>query len=122
LFTNGKHLENNQIFNFDNILLNVNECALKDAEISIEKVINCNRTNNLFMGFNLYDGSVNYKFILDLLKNYSINRLRISVASPLTNDVYKTNSEEYFKLLKPVFVDLIQECYQSNINLMFDCS
>lgn len=131
LFTNGIELKPflSYLDNM-NILLNYNHpntMTVKQQEKLLNTLEEINKlgyfNNTLFLGCNIHLNCKNYDYIWDVVKKYSLTKIRCSVVSPggqYKEWIYKKH--EYFSLLKPIFLDFCKKAEELNCKLHFDCS
>lgn len=131
LFTNGillgKYLNDLECIN---ILININspDIMTDDQWSKINAALNVAKHMNYFnnkitLGCNIHMNQTDYSYIWKMLLTLNVNRLRISVVSP--GGVYqswKSNKDEYFTKIKPIFMKFCEDAYKYHITLMLDCS
>lgn len=74
------------------------------------------------LGCNIYPLLTDYGFIWDLVKEYGLEHLRISVASPggcLSN--MKNKKDDYMRSSLPIFLDFCSKATEYGVDLHMDC-
>ena len=112
------------------IIFNYNspQCCPKEnfnqAQIILEDVFKHDAMNTMFiLGCNIHPLCTDYSYIWDVVQKYNIKIIRIAVASPggiLMSR--RNNKEEYYKQLKPLFLQFVNEAIKRDVLLGFDCS
>lgn len=132
LFTNGIELEPYLSYIGSNmtILINCNNFL----EMSFEQVNKFRSTlhhifelgwlynEKVICGCNLHLNEQHYNWIWNLVDTYHIHRLRCSVVSPGGCYVnWRTHKDEYFKKMKPIFINFCKEAQKRKVILGLDC-
>lgn len=127
VFSNGIHID--KCFSvLDNpkisVLINLNS----PSDIGIEnfnKIIdNAKNIENskISFGVNIYDPKKDYSFALKACTEKKLNKIRISVVVPNTNDKRNVNSLEYFQQFKNVLFAFLKQCKEYDIMPYYDCN
>ena len=126
LFTNGTNL-----CKYEDIILQTNISGLINVNHpDIVGINNYNNTcesiktfNSMFdIGINIYPSLLDYDFIFDIIDNYKINYLRVSIACPdgKFKDMQK-NRQEYFSKCINVFIDFCKKIIEHDVYIYMDC-
>lgn len=132
LFTNGVRVDefaNELAHPKFHILLNCN--SPKDmGEHAYEKM--CNNLDMLIrshymkdritLGINIYQNNFQYDYILELLKKYNYNHVRMSIVVPNTSEKRDFNVKRYFLDIKPKFKEFVYAMLSNNIIPTYDCN
>ena len=130
LFTNGIEFENYIPFANDiAILFNINNLDIL-GEKNYNKLIfnlkllnnfiNLNNQNFIF-GINLYPNIKDCSYIFDLAKQFNQSKIRCSIAAP-TCQFVDINREDYYNLMKPIFLKFLKMAKLNNIQINMDCN
>lgn len=132
MFTNGIELEKFLPYLKDiRVLINYNnpnnltDIQLDKLHKTMEaiKELDWFSPNQVAIGCNIYLGCSNYDYIWDVVSKYSLKLIRCSVVSP--GGVYtewKNKKDEYFDLLKPIYINFCKEALKHDCKLEMDCS
>lgn len=132
IYTNGLLLERytNQIISPKFRLL-VNCNSPKDiGEAQFEKVRNNVLTlinqhymrDRINLGINLYSDNLDYSYIIDLLKECGLHRVRISLTVPDFSTCDDVNAIDYFKRRKPFLLEFLYRMQENTILPYYDCN
>ena len=77
--------------------------------------------DNYVLGCNLHAEETDYKFFWDLVDLTGCHTVRVSVASP-QNNKYLYDRKSYFELMKPRFMEFINEADKRKCKVNLDCS
>ena len=130
LFTNGIELEQYIPYIGDNIkiLINCNNLFNTEQTKSFYSTLtHCAelgwlKTGKVQCGCNLFPQETKYHWIWLLVDTFSLHFLRCSIVSP--GGQYKNwrnRKDEYFKQMKPIFLDFCKEAKKRNVKLGLDC-
>lgn len=76
-----------------------------------------------FIGCNIYLDCSNYNYIWEIVDKYSLTAIRCSVVSPSGKYIdWRNKKDEYFKLLKPIYLNFCEEALKHKCKLIMDCS
>ena len=132
LFTNGINLDKFIIPLMNNkfhILVNCN--SAKDiGQTQYDKMVkNIDKCINKYymrdkitLGINLYDIKMDYKYIIDLLKKYNMNTLRISITVPNCNDKRTVDALEHFSKYKNFILKFFRDLDKIGVVPFYDCN
>lgn len=79
-------------------------------------------TDRVTLGINMYKPNAEYEYIIDLLKKYSLKRLRVSISVPNLDTIRNANAHEYFKLMKPSVLSFFRQLLQIGVIPNYDCN
>lgn len=132
LFTNGIYLEPflKYLSPKMGVLININtpDAMTKEQNQKLISTLNAIQSNNLFktntftLGCNICPEILNYDFFWDIILKYSILQTRISVTAPNKESIYYLDKDKYYSLLKPIFLDFINNAYKNKIKFTLDCN
>lgn len=91
----------------NNLELYINEFYMK------EKII---------LGINIYQENFEYEYLLNLLKKYDFNSVRMSIVVPNTTEKRSFDVKGYFKSVKPKFKDFVYTMLSNDILPHYDCN
>lgn len=74
------------------------------------------------LGINLYKDDLDYSYIIELLKECGLHRVRISLTVPDFSTCGKMNAIEYFKSRKPFLLKFLADMQKNNILPYYDCN
>ena len=74
------------------------------------------------LGINLYKDDLDYSYIIDLLKECGLHRVRISLTVPDFSNCGNINAIEYFKSRKSFLLKFLAEMQKNNILPYYDCN
>lgn len=74
------------------------------------------------LSINIYKPDFEYDYILELLKRYRFNTLRVSIAVPNVDKKRNINALEYFKALKPRIKEFFQKLFKINVIPSYNCN
>lgn len=130
IFTNGICIDRyfEQLLNSKiHLLINCNSpkiigeysyiCIKENIRTLIEKY---NMKNRITLGLNIYSAEMDYSYILDLIDEFSMDHLRLSVVVPNSTDC--TESLEYFSNMKEITFSIICDVLRHNAMPYFDCN
>ncbi len=80
------------------------------------------RTEKIALGINLYGQSFEYEYIIDLLRRYNLNRLRVSITVPNESATRNNDAHDYFLEIKPRLLVFFEALLNLNIIPYFDCN
>lgn len=130
LFTNGIELEQYIPYIGDKIkiLINCNNLFdIKQSNSFCSTMSHCSdlgwlNNGKVQLGCNLHLQENEYKWIWLLVETFNIHFLRCSVASPGGQYIkWRNNKDEYFKRMKPIFLEFCKEAQKRNVELGLDC-
>ena len=133
LFTNGIELQKflplldniSILINYNNPN-NLNEKQYIKLTNTLDEIYRLNRFTHggrCFIGCNLHLNCKNYDYIWKVVDKYSLNLIRCSVVSP--GGIYvewRNKKDEYFNLMKPIYLDFCQQAIIHNCKISMDCS
>ena len=135
LFTNGINLRGflpwfSKHNDFMRILINCNTPVIQTEEqwSNLLETIDIIYTDEtlipiVILGCNLYSDCADYSYLWNLVDQYNLNTIRVSVSSPGSKlKTWRNKKWEYFNLMKPIFMQFITDATERSVNLMFDCS
>lgn len=79
------------------------------------------QSSSVTLGCNLHIECSDYNYFWEIVDIYGTKKIRVSVASPQNNE-YLHNRDSYFKIMKPVFMEFVNNAYERNVELILDCS
>lgn len=135
LFTNGIYLDK-YIQNLPpnmGILINVNQPQAMTTEQYAKMIKNIatlskmgwcidhGKGRRVTLGCNICQEITNYNFIWDITKAFNITDLRISVVAPTKKEQLE-NKEEYYNLMKPIFLNFVKKAIENKVRLHPDCN
>lgn len=132
LFTNGielkqflPYIDGIQVlinYNHPNNLSEIQKNKLQQSLNAIEELDWFN-VNRISLGCNIYLGCTDYSYFWDAVSKYKLKIVRCSVVAPggIYTD-WKNKKDEYFNLLKPVYLEFCKEAIKHNCILEMDCS
>ena len=82
----------------------------------------CSRTNQIHLGFNLYSDSMDYSYMLDLLKRYSLRTVRTSLTVPVFSSYTDVNVLDYFRKRKKSLLNLFRDLDHIQVMAFMDCN
>lgn len=130
LFTNGIELEQYLPYIGDKIriLINCNNIfninQKENLYSTITHCFNLGWLNNdkVQLGCNLYIQEDQYEWIWSLVDTFNIHFLRCSVVSPGGKyQNWRNKKDEYFKQMKPIFLEFCKKAKKRNVKLGLDC-
>lgn len=132
LFTNGIELEQYLPYFGNDIdaLININ-APEEIGELAYNKLLSlfdqinnlCWINNRISCGVNLHLNRQSYNYIWDIVSRYNIQVLRVSIVSPCgCYNNMKKDKENYYNLMKPIFIKFCQEAEKYNCKLFLDCN
>lgn len=74
------------------------------------------------LGINLYKDDLDYTYIIELLKECELHRVRISLTVPDFSTCGSVNAIEYFKSRKPFLLKFLADMQKNNILPYYDCN
>ncbi|MDR0514583.1 MAG: radical SAM protein [Coriobacteriaceae bacterium] len=76
------------------------------------------------LGLNLYAISMDYDYLIDLLKHYGLKKLRLSLSIPAFPEAegHQTDVLAYFRSYKPVLLDLFRRMDAIGVVPYYDCN
>jgi len=74
------------------------------------------------LGINLYKDDLDYSYIIELLKECGLHRVRISLTVPDFSACKNVNAIEYFKKRKPFLLKFLSDMKENNILPYYDCN
>ena len=131
IFTNGIELEKFLPYLKDiRILINYNnpKYLTEIQKDKLQKTLDAIAKLNWFipkqisLGCNIYPDCFNYDFLWDAVSKYSISLIRCSVAAP--GGIYtkwKEKKDEYFNMMKPIYLEFCKNAIKHNCKLEMDC-
>ena len=100
------------------------------GEKNFEKL--CNNLDSLIMdkefkdsvtlGINMYNPNFEYDYMLNLLKKYGYNHVRVSITVPNMDENRNMDAHDYFKIMKKRVIDFFHELFKNDIIPNFDCN
>lgn len=124
LFTNGLTISSylNCLNDKYTLLININEEKINLLEEQLNYLFkNKSNIKDIIFGCNLYPEKTNYTFFWQLVKQYNIKKVRVSVTSP-QNKYYIQNKELYFQQMIPIYERFILNSHLNECILINDCS
>lgn len=91
----------------DNLDMLINEHYMKDR---------------ITLGINIYQNNFEYDYILELLKKYKYNHVRMSIVVPNTSEKRDFNVKRYFLEIKPKFKEFVYAMISNEIIPTYDCN
>lgn len=74
------------------------------------------------LGINLYQNDLDYSYIIELLQQFGLHRVRMSVTVPNMEEDKKADSMVYLRSRKDYILRFIQDCAEHDIAPYFDCN
>ena len=74
------------------------------------------------LGINIYKPDFDFDYILELLKKYNFQRVRMSITVPNTSEKRDFNVKDYFSSIKPRFKEFIYAMLSNDIMPTYDCN
>lgn len=74
------------------------------------------------LGINIYEDNFEYDYILDLLKKYDYDNVRMSIVVPNTSEKRNFDVKRYFLGVKPKFKEFLYAMLSNNILPHYDCN
>lgn len=133
LFTNGIYLNKylNHIPRNMDILINVNQPQAMTPQQYADMIKNIsiiynrgwfhNEDRKATLGCNICQEIDDYSFIWTLVKRFKIPALRMSVCAPTREDQL-ADKEGYYNMMKPKFLQFVQDAKQAGTLLSPDCN
>lgn len=130
LFTNGIELEQYipYIGNNINILINCNNLFTQEQAAKFYSTLtHCAElgwfdTRKVTCGCNLFPEETKYHWIWYLVDTFNLKFLRCSVVSPSGQySHWRDKKDDYFKWMKPIFINFCKEAKKRNVKLGLDC-
>lgn len=131
LFTNGIELEKYlPLMDNIDILINCNDPKYFTKEQSfkfnatLDKIFQLDWFNTkVTCGCNIHLNNTDYSYFWNIVDKYKLKTARCSVVSPggIYKD-WKSKKDEYFTLLKPIFLNFCQEAKKHDCVLCMDCA
>lgn len=78
--------------------------------------------NRINLGINLYDDNLDYTYIINLLKEFNLHRVRISLTVPDFSESNDIKVLDYFKKRKPFLLKFLADMKENNILPYYDCN
>ena len=78
--------------------------------------------NKITLGINIYENDFQYDYILDLLKKYKYDHVRMSIVVPNTSEKRDFNVKNYFLAIKPKFKEFLFGMLANDIMPTYDCN
>lgn len=104
----------NEMINSLNILKSL---GFLRNEINEKGEIDCRTA----LGCNIHYELDDYSYFWDLVDRFNVKKLRVSVASPQNNS-FLNNRDSYFKTMKPLFIEFVQNAFDRKCEINLDCS
>lgn len=131
LFTNGIELKPflSLIEDKISILININSPSIMtDNQISklsevLDSIYTSPLANRTTCGCNIHLNCTDYDYIWKIVEKYSLFSIRCSVVSP--GGCYlsmRDNKDDYYKKIKPIFLNFCQEAQRHCCRLNMDCN
>ena len=129
IFTNGTRLyqyAKNIPYNLF-CTVNVNspeKVGLKNYANTLTSIMELIRYEKPFrVGVNLFPGQENYDFIWNIIDEFNLSEIRVSVASPSGKySSYQSKRDEYFNLMHDRFVNFCKEAVKRLCKINIDCN
>lgn len=133
IFTNGIELEQFLPYIHEDvtqILLNYNDPSsmtkiqYSKLQSTLDAINELGRFKNetVTIGCNIHLNCQNYDYLWEIVDKYNIKKIRCSVVSPGgIYKLWKTKKEEYYNLLKPIFLKVCMEANLHQCTLSMDC-
>ncbi len=74
------------------------------------------------LGINIYQDNFEYQYLLNLLRKYNYDHVRMSIVVPNTSDKRKLDVKGYFRSVKPKFKDFVYTMLSNDILPHYDCN
>ena len=87
-----------------------------------ELIFNRSIKQHITLGINFYKENQDYQYILDLLKHYGLNRVRMSVTVPNLQVQKNKDPLSYFRRMKSLILRFIEDCLEEGILPFYDCN
>lgn len=78
--------------------------------------------NRIDLGFNFYDDDIDCSFIIEMLKRYSLHRVRLSLTVPNMESCKQISAIDYFKQRKEGLLALLKKFRENQIVPYYDCN
>lgn len=78
--------------------------------------------DQITLGVNIYSPTFDYSYILELLKRYEFNHVRVSITVPNSVANRNTDAHLYFESMKPVVLAFFYDLLDNEIIPNFDCN
>ncbi len=78
--------------------------------------------DRITLGINIYQNDFEYEYLLELLKKYRYDHVRMSIVVPNTAGKREMNVKGYFRAVKPRFTDFIRAMLHNGILPTYDCN
>ena len=134
IFSNGIELEpylySDNFYDYFELLININhpDCLTNEQYNKTVKTLDKLKEDNAFLkaaglSCNFYPLRNDYDYIWDIIKKYDIKELRVSACAPggqLKKFIGK--KEEYYNIVKDIFIKQCELAKKNNIFLTLDCN
>ena len=131
IFTNGIELDKYLPYIGDRIglLINCNTPANQSEEAYKKHINTLDHMYELSWfdgkancGCNVYMGCTDYSYMWEIVDKYQLKSIRCSVVSPGgCYQEWRTDKEEYYQKMKPIFVQFCKDAIKHNCRLNMDC-
>ena len=128
IFTNGLNLSSyiTSVGINTSILININKLPINLTKklISNLDLVNYQKwfeINKVILGCNLYAEETDYSFFWNIIDQYPINEIRMSVTSP-TQSSLKNDKKLYYNAMKDIFIDFLKQAKKRQIKINYDCN
>lgn len=132
LFTNGIELDSflPEIGDRIGLLINCNSPEEQSSELYKKHLDTLDHLDALSWfdrratcGCNLYPGCTDYSYMWKIVDKYHLKHIRTSIVSPAAcYETYRTRKEEYYLLMKPIFLQFAKDAMEHGCRLNIDCS
>lgn len=129
IFTNGIELAPYiKFLDKSKALINLNEPDIVGT-IKWNKIENNLNTLNelnllqkkITIGINIYPDIQNFSYIFEIAKKYNLSSIRSSIVAPTCHYLHQ-NKDDYYNLMKEIFLKFIQQGIKDNIKIHLDCN
>lgn len=132
LFTNGILLDRyyNELRNTKfQILVNLNSPEAIGQELYQRTIANLDEMvqhlymhNQLGLSLNIHSADQDFSYILEALKRYSFQKLRLSIAVPNLDENRRIDPLSYFEKMLPTVRRLVRKLLEMDVAPVFDCN
>lgn len=92
---------------YNKVVENIKKMRLKGMHASI--------------GINFYKGDLDTKFVLDVIREFGYEELRVGITSPNTSEKIARGPFAYYEEIKKPLFKLIEDCAKLGCGVHFDC-
>lgn len=85
-------------------------------------VLDCMRPDRVTLGINMYGAQFEYSYIIEELKRYSMDHVRVSIVVPNLDEGRNIDAHAYFASMKPRLLEFFHNLLDEGIVPNFDCN